>query len=411
MRAEIIAVGTELLLGQIANTNAQEIGEALARAGIDCTRATVVGDNEERIAAAISEALARADAVIVTGGLGPTQDDVTREAIARATGRTLERSPAASEEIRARFELMRRPMPEMNLRQADLPAGGTHIPNALGTAPGVRVEHDGKLIEAIPGVPAEMRAMLAEHVVPDLAGRSGGGACIASRLVRVAGMSESGVAEALAPVWGGMRHGTTIAFLAGGGEVRVRITAKASSEDAAASALEAAEREVRAALGAAVVGSGEETLEVVVGRLLRERGWSLGCAESLTGGLIGARITAVPGASDYFRGSIVAYETSVKASVLGVDPALLSRPVSEEVARAMAAGARSVLRADVGLAVTGVAGPTEQGAPVGSVFIAVEGPPGATARQVRLPGGRETIRMLSASGALNLVRLYLKERA
>jgi competence/damage-inducible protein CinA-like protein len=411
VRAEVLAVGTELLLGDIANTNAQHIATSLARAGVDCLRHVCVGDNEERIARAIEEGLERADAVIVTGGLGPTQDDVTREAIARVTGRALITDEAVVRALETRFAQFGRTMPPSNLRQAQRPEGSVAI-DAVGTAPGLIVEHGGRVIYALPGVPWEMKDMLASTVIPDLQRRSGRGASIVSRVLRIGGMAESGVADALSSLWDRLGQGhLTMAFLAGGGEIRVRLTAKSSTADEASSFLDEAEREVRSTLGDAVVGRDEQTLEVVVGELLSERGWTLGAAESLTGGLLGARITSVPGSSEYFRGSLVAYTTDVKHNVLGVASSTLEKSgaVSEAAAREMAAGTRRVLEADVGVATTGVAGPAEHGAPVGSVFIAVDGPAGADARGLKLPGDRSTVRELTVSAALNLVRLYLLE--
>ncbi|TMK23035.1 MAG: CinA family nicotinamide mononucleotide deamidase-related protein [Actinobacteria bacterium] len=273
MRAEVIAVGTELLLGDIPNTNAQTIGRELARIGVDCHVHTAVGDNVERIAEAISAALARADAAIITGGLGPTQDDVTREAIALATGDRLVVDPALVVELEAKFARFGRPMAQINLRQTERPERARSVANPLGTAPGVIAEHDGGVIYAIPGVPSEMIAMLQASVLPDLARRAGATSSIVTRETRVGGMTESAVAEALGPMWERLGPGdVTIAFLAGKGEVRVRLTAKARSEAAASSRLDEVEGEVRAVIGPAVVGGGEETAELVIGRLLDERG-------------------------------------------------------------------------------------------------------------------------------------------
>lgn len=413
MRAEVVAVGTELLLGDIANTNAQTIGQELARIGVDCFVHTAVGDNVDRIAEAIRAALERADAVVVTGGLGPTQDDVTRDAIASVVGKPLIRDDGLVAEIRARFERMRRDMPESNLRQAERPEGSFSIPNPVGTAPGLLVEHDGKLIYAVPGVPSEMERMLRAEVLPDLARRSGEASSIVSRVVRVGGLAESAVGEALGPTWSRLGPGDVrMAFLAGGGEVRVRLTAKAASEMAANDRLDQVERDVRAALGPAVVGVGDATLEVVVSRLLEGRGWTLACAESVTGGLIAARITEVPGASASFRGAVVSYASESKSAVLGVDPSILDEHgvVSGPVARAMAAGVRKAMGADVGVATTGVAGPTPlDGKPVGTVVLAVSGPLGDADREVHLPGDRTTIRRIASGAALNLCRLYLLE--
>jgi len=413
MKAEVVAVGTELLLGDIANTNAQTIGQELARIGVDCFVHTAVGDNVERIAEAIRAALERTDAVVVTGGLGPTQDDVTREAIAALVGKPLIRDDRLVGEIRARFERMRRDMPESNLRQAERPQGSTSIPNPVGTAPGLLVEHEGKVIYAVPGVPSEMERMLHAEVLPDLARRSGETASIVSRVIRVGGMAESAVGEALDPTWSRLGAGdVTMAFLAGGGEVRVRLTAKAPSEVAANERLDQVESDVRDALGPAVVGVGDETLELIVSRLLDERGWTLACAESVTGGLIAARITEVPGASGSFRGGVVSYATDSKSSVLGVDQALIDEHgvVSGPVACAMAAGVREAMEADIGIATTGVAGPAElDGRPVGTVVLAVSGPLGDADREVHLPGDRATIRRIASGAALNLCRLYLLE--
>lgn len=409
MHAEVLAVGTELLLGDIVNTNAAYIGRALAAIGIDCLIHTTVGDNEERIASAIATATARADAVIITGGLGPTQDDVTRESLAACTGRALSRDAAIEERLRARFRELGREMPAMNLRQADVPAGARVIEQTFGTAPGLIVPHGACVIYAVPGVPAEMQDMLERAVLPDLVRRAGASWRIVSRAVRAAGMTESGVAQALSPAWDSLRGQVTMAFLAGGGEVRVRLTAKATDEAGARTALDAAEAVVRATLGSAVVGVDAETLEVVVGRMLAARAWTLACAESLTGGGLGARITNVAGASAWFAGSIVAYATEVKSAVLGVPTNVLASygAVSEETARAMATRVRATLAADIGLAVTGVAGPTEQGRDVGTVIVAVDGPLGAHSREIRFTGGRAMVRQMATAAALNLLRLYL----
>ncbi|MFA5890983.1 MAG: competence/damage-inducible protein A [Actinomycetota bacterium] len=411
MRAEVVAVGTELLLGDIINTNAAMIARALADAGVDCRRQVVVGDNPERIAAAITEGLDRADAVILTGGLGPTQDDVTREAIATALGRPLRRSSEIEQSLREQFGSLGRPMPEMNVRQADVPEGARVIDRTFGTAPGLIVEHEGRVVYAIPGVPSEMRDMLARAVIPDLLARAGGDVVIRSRIVRVAGVGESSVATSLAPIWDSLGDGVTMAFLAAGGEVRVRLTAKAQSEGDVDERLGAAESAVRETLGRAVVGSGDVTLESVVAEMLLARGWTLGCAESVTGGLLSSRLVSVPGASRWFCGAVVAYGSEVKEAVLGVANPVLAEngPVSAPVALAMAEGARARLACDVAVAVTGVAGPQEQGRPVGTVVIAVVGPAGSIVREIRVPGDRSMIRTLATTAALNLVRLSLLE--
>ncbi len=413
MRVEVICVGTELLLGDIVNTNAATIGAALAGVGIDCFLQLAVGDNEDRIAEAIRRGLAEADALILSGGLGPTQDDVTREALSLATGRKLVRDERLADAVRDRFRRLKRKMPEINLRQADVPEGATPIEPERGTAPGLILEHGGRVVYVLPGVPSEMVEMLSRAVLPDLVRRTGGSAAISSRIVRVTGAAESAVAEALAPLWRDLEDGSVrMAFLAGGGEVRVRFTAKARTATEAAGFLDEAEAAVRKTLGSAVVGCDAETLEVVVLDLLTARGWTVACAESLTGGMLSARLTRVPGASGAFAGGVVAYSPQVKAAVIDVPGSVLGEHgmVSAECARFMAEGVRVRLDAGVGLSTTGVAGPDSiEGVPVGTVFVAVSGPIGNAVREVHLPGDRETVRAMATAAALNLLRLYLLE--
>jgi competence/damage-inducible protein CinA-like protein len=414
VRCEIIGVGTELLLGQIVNTNAAWIGQRLADVGWDCLRHTVVGDNTERIAEAIREALGRADAVILTGGLGPTQDDVTREALAEVAGVALVRRPELEAWLRERFGGMGvQRMAEMNLRQADVPEGARTIDNPRGTAPGLIMEIDGKPVYAVPGVPREMEGMLEQVVLPDLAARAGEGRAIASRTLRTAGVGESRLAERLTPMWEEVGTGrqVTMAYLASPGEVRVRLTAVGRTREEALAEIAPVEARVREELGDIVYGTDDKTLEAVVGRLLRERGLTLATAESLTGGLLGGRITGIPGASDYYLGGVVAYATDAKASRLGVDPDLLAAdgPVSEPVAAAMAEGARKAFGADLGLAATGVAGPTEQsGRRVGTLCLGVADAVGTATRTLTAPGDRTQIRLWTTTVALDLARRRLE---
>ena len=414
MRCEIIGVGTELLLGQIVNSNAAWIGQRLAMVGWDCLRHTVVGDNEDRIATAIRETLERADAVILTGGLGPTQDDVTREAIAAVAGVPLVRHPELEQWLRERFaHIGRGRMAEMNLRQADVPEGGRVIDNTVGSAPGLIVEVKGKPIYAVPGVPREMQEMLERVVLPDLAARAGEGRAIVSRTLRTAGIGESLLAERLTPLWESVSD-VTMAYLASAGEVRVRLTAVAPTREEALARIAPVEEAVRAELGDAVYGLDDETLEAAVGRLLRSAGQTLACAESLTGGLVGGRVTTVAGSSDYYRGGVVAYATEAKATVLGVNHRLLAEygPVSEPVAGAMAEAARRLFGAAVGLATTGVAGPTEQdGQPVGTVCLGVADENGTITELLKAPGDRAQIRAWATTGALDLLRRHLEGRA
>ena len=408
MRCEIIAVGTELLLGQIVDTNSAWMGEHLALAGIDSHFQTKVGDNLGRIVSSIRLGLERSDAVILCGGLGPTQDDITREAIAEVMGVPLVRHPDIGERIRAMFAARGRVMPDNNLRQADVPEGATVIAQMPGTAPGLVCPVNDKAVYAVPGVPHEMREMLTGTVIPDLQKRAGFAAVIRSRVLRTWGHSESGLAEMLAGRIDELDApgNPTLAFQASGIEgIKVRITSKAGSAKDAESMLAEEETRVRAILGDVIFGIDNETMESVVIDMLRERGLSLAIAESLTGGLMGARFTAVPGASDVFRGSIVSYASDVKFSLLGVPEGPV---VTAQAAQAMAEGARRVLKADVGLATTGVAGPAEQeGQPVGTVFLGLAMDGESDAQQVKLPGDRQRIRQYAVISAFDLLRRRL----
>ncbi len=411
MRCEVLAIGTELLLGQIVDTNSAWIGEQLAASGIDSYEHRAIGDNQARIVAALHELVARSDAVLVCGGLGPTQDDLTRDALAEVMGVPLVRRDELAETIAQMFRARVRDMPQNNLRQADVPEGGEAIPNPIGTAPGLLCElPDGKVVYAVPGVPYEMKKMVSDHVIPDLLRRSGEAAAIVSRSLKTWGTSESALAEMIAhrlDALDAAGGNPTIAFLARGIEgLVVRVTAKAPTEADARALVELEEKELRLILGDLVFGVDDETMEYAVLERLRGRGWSLGVAESLTGGLIGARIVNVEGASDTFRGTIGCYATDVKRSLLGVTAASV---VSEQAAREMAEGAQRVLGSDVGIAATGVAGPTEQdGVAVGTVYfgLAIPGLPTEVV-STRLPGDRERLRQFSTISLLNLLRQRL----
>jgi nicotinamide-nucleotide amidase len=410
MRCEVLAIGTELLLGQVVDTNSAWIGEQLALAGIDSHFQVKVGDNQARIVAAIRQALARSDALICCGGLGPTQDDITREAMAEVLGVPLE----VDEEVVARIERMfagrGRAMAANNLRQADVPQGATVIPQVRGTAPGLICRLGDRTIYAIPGVPHEMREMMERAVIPDLVAQAGTPAIILSRTLRTWGLAESTLAEQLEDrldfLDSAGSGAPTIAFLASGIEgIKVRITAKAPTRTEATALLDTEERAIRELLGSVVFGVDDEGMEAAVGKLLLEEGLTLGVAESLTGGLVGSRISEVPGASDWFRGSIVAYASDVKRDLLAVGAGPV---VSESAAEEMALGAAATLGADVGLALTGVAGPTPQdGQPVGTVWVglAMDGEPHA--RLFRYPGDRQQIRQMATITALDLLRRTL----
>ncbi len=430
MRCEILTIGTELLLGDVVDTNSTWMAGQLAAAGITCQHATKVGDNHDRIVAAIRLALSRADAVICCGGLGPTQDDITREAVAAVMGVPLVADADVAERIRRMFDAWGATMAANNLHQADVPVGATVIAQTTGTAPGLICPLGDRAIYLIPGVPAEMRDMMTRAVVPDLITRAGERAVIASRTLRTWGLSESTLAERLADRIEALNAAgnPTLAFLASGAEgIKVRITARGVSGVAAGTGggvgagtgggselvggpdlvevLDAEEATLRAILGPVVFGVDDESMELVVAGLLGAAGRTLGLAESLTGGLIAARLTDVPGASAWFRGSIVSYASAVKQSLLGVADGPV---ISAAAAEAMAAGAAAALSADVGLAVTGVAGPTEQeGQPVGTVWVGVADGDERRSTRLSLPGDRGTVRQLTVISALDILRRHL----
>jgi len=407
MIVEVIAIGTELLLGQIVNSNAARIGERLADAGLDHYRQVVVGDNEERIAEAVLAACGRSDAVIVTGGLGPTRDDLTREALAGAAGVPLIFDEAQARRLRERWERNGRVMPESNLQQAERPEGAEMVPNPKGTAPGIRMRIGDALVFALPGVPAEILPMIDEQVIPLLRGDDE--TVVISRLLRTWGESESAIGERLADLYDASTN-PTIAFLASAGEIKIRITAKADTGRDAEALIAPIEAEVRRRLGKRIFGTDGDTIEVVVLRMLSEHGWTFGTAESATGGLVAGRITSIPGASTVFRGSIVSYATELKESLLGVPASTIATHgvVSEPVAVAMAEGAADRLDVDVAVSVTGSAGPDPQERPVGTVVIAVKTPDGVRVRTLTLPGDRERIRTFATTAALHLTRMTLQ---
>ena len=402
-------MGTELLLGHVVDTNSAWLGERLAAAGIDCHFQTRVGDNREHIAGSLRTALARSDVVVACGGLGPTPDDITREALADVMGVGLVRDEALLVRVRSMFERRGRAMSPSNDRQADVPVGARPIPQTIGTAPGLVCPVGEAMVYAVPGVPAEMREMVERAVLPDLRALAGRSAVILSRVLHTWGMPESVLAEALAPRLEALDAAggeLTMAFVAAGIDgMQVRLTAKAGTEAAARALLDAEEHEVRALLGPVVVGTDDRTLERAIGSLLEAGGRSLGLAESLTGGWLASRLVAVAGASAWFRGSIVAYHSEVKRDVLGLAGGAV---VSEEAAGAMAWGARRRLGADVGLGVTGVAGPdTQEGVAVGTVFVGtcVEG--ATEVSRLELPGDRQTVRRLAVRSSLGLLHRRL----
>jgi len=412
MRCEVVAIGTELLLGQIVDTNSSWMGAQLALAGIDSHFQTKVGDNRERMVGAIRLALSRADVVILCGGLGPTQDDITREAIAEVMGVELKRDPEIADKIRALFKSRGRHMTENNLQQADVPDGAWPIPQMPGTAPGLVCPIGEQVIYAVPGVPHEMREMLTGTVLPDLQRRAGVSAVIRSRVLRTWGQSESGLAEMLAEriVQLDTLGNPTIAFQASGIEgIKVRITAKTADQAEADAILAAEEAGLRAILGDYVFGIDEETMESVALDLLRARGLTLAIAETLTGGLMAARIAALPGSEDVYKGGVVAYADSVVQSLLGVPQGPM---VTAEAAEAMAVGVREALGADVGLASTGVIGTDGAGGAVpGTVFLGMALGDQVGSERVHLPGDRNRVRQYAVISVLNLLRRNLQTPA
>lgn len=416
MRVEIVAVGTELLLGQIPDTNSQWLGEQLAAHGIASQFHQHVGDNHQRIVLAFRTALARSDAVIVCGGLGPTQDDITRRALAEVMNVPLERDEAIVEKIRAMFTSRGRAMPENNLLQADVPRGATIIPQSRGTAPGLICALGQKVVYAVPGVPYEMTDMFERAILPDLVARqmaAGTTSVITSRVLRTWGASESALAEAVGARFDELvgDDRVTIAFLASGIEgIKVRLTARGDDAAHASSLLTEEEVVVRALieeqLGDVIFGVDDQTMEDVVAAQLGERGLTLAVAESLTGGLIASRLVGVAGASKWFRGGVVSYASEVKFDLLRVP---VGPVVSAEAAEAMANGVRTLLGADVGLSVTGVAGPDEQdGQPAGTVFVGLALGEAVQHAALRLPGDRPRVRAYSAISSLDVLRRALE---
>lgn len=413
MRAAVVAVGDELLLGDIVNSNAAWLGAELAAVGARVVHSAMVGDDVARIVTAIRRAFDDADVVLLTGGLGPTSDDVTREAVAAVAGVALRRDPALEQLLRRRFEAYGMTMPEAVLSQADVPDGAAALDNPVGTAPGLRVELGYGLLFALPGPPHELAAVARGAVLAELASRSG--TVVLTRTLHCAGMGESHVAELVESAIS-LPVGVRLAYLAGGAVVRVRLTTSAPTEAQADEVLAPLVATLANVLGEAVFGRDGDSLAAVVLRRLKSAGATVAVAESLTGGLLSAALTDPPGSSAAFRGGLLVYATDLKASLAGVPTDVLAQfgAVSPEAAEALAVGARNRLGASYGLAVTGVAGPDEQeGKPVGTVHVAVAGPGGAEGRaavitrSVRLPGDRGRIRLLAVTVALDLLRRSL----
>ena len=414
MHTETLSIGSELVAGRGTDTNVVHLANQLARLGLAVERHTILPDDRDAIVAHLTALRRRAAGpalLLVTGGLGPTDDDVTREAVADAMGVPLQDDPACRREIEAMFRSRGWTMAPSNLRQAMIPAGATPLPNTCGTAPGFHLCRDNLHLFCMPGVPAEMKPMFADHVAPVLRRLSGSGRVVCERVLRTFGAGESTVGERIAPFMARGRN-PLVGTLASSGLVSIRIRATAAGDDEAGRLLDRDERAIREILGDLVFGRDDESLAHVVARLLAEAGATLAVAESCTGGLVAKMLTDVPGASAFFLEGLVTYANASKTARLGVPDELIQShgAVSEPVARAMAEGARRTAGATYALATTGIAGPTggTPDKPVGLVFIALAGPEATDVVHPILPGRRDRIRQRTALTALNLLRLRLR---
>jgi nicotinamide-nucleotide amidase len=409
LTAEIIAIGSELLAPDRTDTNSLWLTEKLNRLGIEVKLKTIVGDDDARLEEAIKDAVRRSKVVITTGGLGPTEDDITRKIAARALGRRLLLDEAVLADIRQRFQSFGVAMPERNSRQAMVIEDAEVLPNPNGTAPGIFIDHQGTAIVLLPGPPREMRPMFENHVGPKLSGRVGS-LRVMRRLLRVAGLGESAVDEKIAPIYTQYENPqTTILF--NQSEIEIHLTARGRTEADADALLDRLSGQIEERLGNAVFSFAGETMEEVVGLKLSVGGYTVSVAESCTGGLIAQRLTEVPGSSKYFIEGVVAYANDAKTRTLGVEPMLLLEhgAVSAPVAEAMAEGIRKRAGTDFGLSATGIAGPgggTEE-KPVGLVYIALADEVRTQLRELRLPGDRQLIRWRASQAALDMLRRRL----
>jgi nicotinamide-nucleotide amidase len=415
MRIEVVTIGDELLLGYTIDTNAAHLARELAAAGVEIVRRTTCGDTAGSIAAAVREALDRSEGVITTGGLGPTSDDLTKPSIAALFGRRMVLDEAHLAWMRERWAKRwpDRPMPESNRQQAMLPEGARKLTNNHGSAPGIWLEDErGRWVAMLPGVPREMRGMVADTLLPLVRERLGAvRTVVRSRTLRSTGVAESLVAERMEAVQGGAADGVEVAYLPNVDGVDLRLTVRGAAPEDADARLAAAAERVRGVMGTAIYGENETDLAAVVLELCRKSALTVGVAESCTGGLLGARLTAVRGSSSVVLGGVIAYHDEVKRTLLGVPDTLLREhgAVSEPVVRAMASGTRAAVGADAALAITGIAGPDggTEAKPVGTVWIALDLGGRVEAKLLRLWGDRAEIRARSAQAALELLRRTL----
>ena len=413
MKIEVVTIGDELLLGFTIDTNAAHLARTLAAEGVEIARRTTCGDSAESIATAVREALDRAGAVITTGGLGPTSDDLTKPSIAALFGREMvldeEHLAWMEERWRTRFQ---RAMPASNRQQAMLPAGATKLTNNHGSAPGIWLEDDkGRWVAMLPGVPREMRGMLADTLLPRIRERRGDVATVVrSRTLRTTGIGESHIADLVGSIAGGVGD-VQLAYLPNADGTDLRLTVRGAAPDEADARLAESAARLRSTVGDAIYGEDRADLADVVLSLCRAGGVSVGVAESCTGGMLGARLTSIPGSSDVVRGGIIAYSNEIKTSLLSVPADLIAQhgAVSEPVARAMAMGARSATGADATLSITGVAGPGggSDEKPVGTVWIALNWKGSVEAKRFNMVGDRGEIRHRSAQAAMELLRRRL----
>jgi nicotinamide-nucleotide amidase len=411
--AEIIAVGTELLVPPRVDTNSLYITERLNEHGIEVRAKTVVGDRRGDMESALRAALSRTELVVLCGGLGPTEDDVTRDAVAAVIERPLEEDGGVVDAIRQRFAARGARMPEINRRQAMVPQGAVLLPNVLGTAPGLWIEHDGRAVVVLPGPPGELKPMF-DRVVADRVAPLAGDFRLHRRVLRVCGRTESEVDEATSPVYSRWLHEEPAVFttvLTSPAQVELHLTTRTASASAASARLDAATAELAVVLGPDLYSTDGRTLEETVGALLRERAWRIAVAESCTGGLVSSRLTDVPGSSDYVTLNVVCYSNESKVAWLGVSQSDLDScgAVSESVAEAMADGVRERAGASLGIGVTGIAGPGggTEAKPVGTVVIAVTTADRRVVRTFRFPVGRTRVRQFAAQMALDLARRVL----
>lgn len=413
---ELVTIGDELLLGFTIDTNAAYISRVLGEIGFEIVRRTTVGDRPGEIAGAAGEALDRTGAVITTGGLGPTSDDLSKAAIAGLFGREMVLDENVLREIEQQWARLfpGRHFPPPNRQQAEIPRGAEILPNRHGSAPGIWLEDEaGRWIAMLPGVPREMRGMLSDEILPRLAA-SGGDRVILSRTLRTTGMGESAVAELLgdSPLEPGRRNRISLAYLPSALGVELRLTTRGYSRRESAALLDSAATKLKERLGPYVYGEDDSDLASVVLDLCRQKSLAIAVAESCTGGMLGTRLTSIAGSSDVFLGGIIAYDNEVKRSLIGVDGAVLEAygAVSVETAAAMASGVRRKMKAGVGIAITGIAGPGggTDDKPVGTICIALDGDGVTGAKALRLIGDREEIRQRSAQSALDMLRRALQ---